>query len=280
MKVFSLETTRFMLDGGTMFGVIPKSMWSAVCEADENNMSELANRCLLVDNGNFVLLVDAGIGDKQDEKYLSHFHLHGDESLLKSLEKAGYKPEDISHVLFTHLHWDHCGGAFRYDEQRNIVPVFPNASYFVSEQQMEWALNPNKREKAAFHPENILPIKDSGRLNLVKENTSILPGVEVRLYNGHTRGQLIPFIDTPQGKLVFGGDLVPAASHVPLLWIASFDIEPMTVMREKEAFLNEAVQNNYTLMFEHDPMFECASLMETPKGARINETFLISEKFQ
>jgi glyoxylase-like metal-dependent hydrolase (beta-lactamase superfamily II) len=229
-------------------------------------------RCLLVDDGKNVLLIDTGIGDKQDEKFTGHFYLHGEDTLKNSLIKLGYSFESITHVLLTHLHFDHAGGAIKIDEKGNFVPAFPNSQYFISQAQWNWAINANYREKASFLSENILPIKESGRLTLLEKEQEIIPNVSVRLYNGHTDGQAIPFIKTDNGQtVVFMADLLPSHAHIPMPWVMSYDTRPLITLEEKEALFPEIVENKYIMVFEHDLYHECATLLDTPKGARADK---------
>lgn len=278
MKVKVIETENFKVDGGAMFGVIPKSMWNKVYPADENNMCNLSNRLLLIEtDDNRKVLVDAGIGNKHDEKFLSHIYVNGEGNLYTSLKKAGYSTEDITDVVFTHLHWDHCAGATYYDEQKNLKLTFPNAHYWVSKSQWEWALNPNAREKAAFQEENLLPLSKSGKLHLIKKNTMLFPGVEVRIYDGHTIGMLSLILYGRNKTLVVPSDLIPTSSHIPLPWISAYDIQPMILLKEKTDFLNEAYEKQWTLFFEHDINGVFCELEKTPKGIKGKNLFPLSE---
>ena len=272
MKIIPIETGNFKLDGGAMFGVVPKSIWQRNYPADENNMCSWALRCLLVDDGKNVLLIDTGMGDKQDEKFLGYYFLHGESTLENSLKLNGYTFGDITHVLLTHLHFDHAGGAIKRNTNGDLVPSFPNAKYFISERQWNWANNPNNREKASFLPENILPIKESGQLELLTEEAEILPNINVRFYHGHTDGQAIPFIKADNGKtVVFMADLLPSHAHIPMPWVMAYDTRPLITLDEKKALFPEAIENNYILFFEHDIYQECATLKDTPKGPRVDK---------
>ena len=281
MELYSIPTGNFKLDGGAMFGVVPKSMWNKVYPSDDNNLIPLAMRCLLVVDGDRKILIDNGIGDKQVEKFFGHYHLYGEDSLEKSLIKVGLKPEDITDIFLTHLHFDHVGGSIKRKSNGNeYEPTFPNAIYRISRPQWEWAINANLREKASFLKENILPIAESGRLQLFDGPTELFPGFRVRIYNGHTMGQAIPFIDYKGTKVVFMADTIPTSAHIPLPYIMSYDIQPLVSLREKEAFLNEAVDEGFVLFFEHDVFSECCTLKRTEKGIRIKSTARLDEIFK
>ncbi len=277
MKIFSLENGSFKLDGGSMFGVVPKVLWQKVYPADENNLVELATRSMLVEDGDRIILMDNGIGDKLDERFLKHYFLKKDTKLESSLAKKGYKPEDITDVIMTHLHFDHCGGGVKIDENGQAQLAFPNATYHVGRRQWENAMNPNAREKSSFFKENLMPIQESGHLHFIEINSWLTENVELRLFNGHTNGQIIPFVHHADQVIVFTGDLIPAAANVTLAWITAFDMEPKTALEEKKQFLDEAVENNYILFFEHDIFQECCSLKKTEKGVRVAKTFSLSE---
>jgi glyoxylase-like metal-dependent hydrolase (beta-lactamase superfamily II) len=278
MKLYSIETGNFKLDGGAMFGVVPKVMWQKVYPADENNLCNWAMRCLLIDTGERKILVDNGIGDKQDEKFLRNYYLNGDDSLEKSLKKFGYDFKDITDVILTHLHFDHCGGSVKYNEVKSkLVLAFPNAWYWCSEQHWDWATNPNNREKASFLKENILPIKDYGKLKLINKDTEIYPGITLKLFFGHTEGQVIPYINTGKKTIIYCADLIPASAHIPIPYVMSYDTRPLITMREKEEFLKEAVDKAYVLFFEHDLYNECCTLQHTDKGVRVLNTYKLAE---
>ncbi len=279
MKLTPIETGNLKLDGGAMFGVVPKVMWSKVYPADENNLANWAMRCLLVEDGNRKVLIDNGIGSKQDERFLKHYYLNGEATLASSLEKAGLKPEDITDMVITHMHFDHCGGSVKYTADKSGFELtFPNATYWVSRKQYEWATHPNRREKASFLKENILPIEESGHLKMIEEEGEYIPGIDFKLYSGHTDGQLIPHIRVTNDKtVVFMADLMPSAAHIPMPWIMAYDTRPLLTLKDRERFYKEALENNYILFFEHDLYHEAAVLENTPKGARVKETGKLSQ---
>ncbi len=268
MKVLLFNISDFRVDGGAMFGVIPKALWSRQAQSDENNTIELSLTSLLIETEGRVILVDAGWGDKQDEKFFRHSYLHGGSGLTSGLAACGYKPEDVTDVIITHLHADHCGGCFANRPDGTTVPVFPNAIYHISRAQWEWANESNLREEDAFLPENIRPFGESGRLNLVEEPGELYPGVTLRICYGHTPGLMIPLISYNGKTLVYTGDLIPTVAHIPLLWNMAYDLLPLVTIAEKQEILLEALHNDYLLVFQHDPQYECCSLTETPKGIR------------
>ncbi|MDA3867074.1 MAG: MBL fold metallo-hydrolase [Salinivirgaceae bacterium] len=268
MKIFNIETGKFKADGGAMFGVVPKQIWKKKYSCDEDNLCSISNRSLLIDTGNRKVLIDAGIGNKQDEKWLSFHHLHGDDTLLKSLKNVGYTPDDITDVVLTHLHWDHCGGALSKNYDGQIGLQFLNAKVWVSADQWEWATNPNIREAPAYPQENIIPLAEYGNVEFVTENKEIIPGIHVRLFNGHTKGLMLPVLQTENGTVFFAGDLIPVMANIPLVYIASYDVFPMDTLDEKEKLLTEAFANNWTLVFQHDAYSQACTLKETPKGIR------------
>src|SRR6185437_5860160 len=238
MKLHVINTGFFKLDGGAMFGVVPKSMWQKLNPPDENNMCTWAMRCLLIEHQDRRILIDTGIGSKQDAKFLSHYYLHGDDSLEKSLKKAGFSFEDITDVFLTHLHFDHCGGAIKYNEDRSkLIPVFPNATYWSNKEHWEWATKPNAREKASFLKENILPIQESGQLKFI-EGKSPFADVELLFANGHTDHQMLPIIKYKDKTIVYTADLLPSVGHIPLPYVMAYDTRPLVTLREKEEFLN------------------------------------------
>jgi len=273
MKLFSIETGNLMLDGGAMFGVVPKVLWQKIYPADDRNLCNWAMRCLLIDNGDRKILIDSGMGDKQDEKFMSHYYLNGDFSLISSLQKVGYKPEDITDVIHTHLHFDHCGGTIKYDENKNLVPTFPNATLWVGKEHWELAINPNNREKASFLKENILPMQTSGKLKFIEKEGELMPNIFINLYYGHTRGQVIPTVKFGEKYITYCADLFPATAHIPMPYIMGYDMWAEQTLRDKEIFFKDALEKNSTLFFEHDIYNECCNLIETQKGVKVNKTF-------
>ena len=285
MQVFSIETGKFKLDGGAMFGVVPKSIWNKTNPADENNLATWALRCLLVIDGERKILIDTGMGNKQDAKFFSHYHPHETIAITTALKNINFTPEDITDVLLTHLHFDHVGGAI-VKEKEQYVPSFPNAIYWVSEPQWNLALHPNKREKASFLPENILPIEASRQLKLISlplftsktqlQEIHFSPSISCYVVNGHTQGMLIPKITINHHTLIYMADLLPSVGHIPLPYVMGYDMQPLLTLEEKEIFLKEAEKNNYTLFFEHDAINECCNLTMTEKGARANKIFKLN----
>ena len=277
MKLYTINTGHFKLDGGAMFGVVPKSMWQKLNEPDENNLCNWAMRCLLVETDNRLVLIDNGIGDKQDAKFLSHYYLNGNDTLDKSLAEHGFLKEDITDVFLTHLHFDHCGGSIiRKGDQ--LLPAFKNAKYWSNENHWKWATEPNDREKASFLKENILPIRESGQLNFLKTSgEEFMDDFSVRLVNGHTESMMLPQIKYKDRTIVYMADLLPSMAHIPIPYVMAYDTRPLETLKEKKVFLKEAQENNYILFFEHDPQIECCDLILTEKGIRSNDTFKLSE---
>lgn len=271
MKLQLFNIANFKVDGGAMFGVIPKALWSRVYASDENNLIVLSLRSLIVDMGNHVILVDTGWGDKQDDKFFRHVYLHGGEGLIGGLEKRGYKPEDITDVFLTHLHADHCGGGVKRRANGESELTFPNATYHVSRTQWEWAVKNNIREADSYLEENILPMEKSGHLNLIDYEGELLPGFFVKMCFGHTPGLMIPIIRYNDKTLVYAGDLIPTIAHIPLIWNMSYDIESLKTIDEKETLLKNALEGKHILVFQHDKEFECCSLQMTQKGIRVKE---------
>ena len=278
MKADLFNIANFKVDGGAMFGVVPKALWSRVYSSDENNLIVLTLRSLIVETDGHVILVDTGWGDKQDEKFFRHVHLHNGEGLIEGLAKRGYAPEDVTDIVLTHLHADHCGGCVRKrSEGTSYELVFPEAIYHVSRAQWEWAVKNNPREEDAFLDENILPLNESGRLSLVDEEGELFNGFSVRICAGHTPGLMIPVVRYKDRTLVYSGDLIPTVAHLPLIWNMSYDIESLKTIDEKKQILEEALENNYILVFQHDQHVECCDLHMTPKGIRAKNKFKFSE---
>jgi glyoxylase-like metal-dependent hydrolase (beta-lactamase superfamily II) len=231
-------------------------------------------RCLLVVDGDRKILIDNGIGDKQDEKFLKHYYLNGEDNLDKSLARHGFTKNDITDMVLTHLHFDHSGGSIEWNDDRSkLIPSFKNATYWISKAQWKWAIHPNKREKASFLGENILPIEESGQLKLVEKEGELFPGFRIRFFNGHTDGQMIPHIEYKEKTVVFTADLLPSTAHIPIPWVMAYDTRPLLTLNEKEAFYRDALKNDYVLFFEHDIFNECCSLQPTERGPKVKETF-------
>eukprot|EP01133_Synstelium_polycarpum_P013485 gene13485-15888_t len=278
MNLFTIDTGLFKLDGGAMFGVVPKSIWQKSNAADENNMCSWAMRCLLIEDGNRLILVDNGIGDKQDAKFMGHYYLHGEDTLDKSLAKRGFSRADITDVFLTHLHFDHCGGSI-VREGEKLRPAFKNAFYWSNQKHWDWAVQPNDREKASFLKENILPIQDSGQLRFIqdKQGVEFHPGINIRFAYGHTDAMMLPQIKYKDKTIVYMADLLPSTGHIPLPYVMAYDMFPLQTLTEKKAFLEEAAENNYILYLEHDPVNECCTLQQTEKGIRLKETFRLQD---
>ena len=283
MQLYSINTGFFKLDGGAMFGVVPKSIWNKVNPADENNLCSWALRCLLIEDGNRLILVDNGNGDKQDVKFFSHYHLHGDDTLDKSLAKYGFHRDDITDVILSHLHFDHCGGTIRREGDK-LVPNFKNATVWSNEEHWQWATHPNDREKASFLKENILPIQANDQLKFIPipnrgnplrqlASANFADSISIRIADGHTRAMMLPQIQYKDRTIVFMADLLPSQGHIPLPYVMGYDMFPMTTLDEKKTFLEEAVDNNYILFFEHDPKVECCTLQRTEKGIKPKDFF-------
>lgn len=278
MKLFTIDTGMFKLDGGAMHGVVPKSMWNRANPADENNMCTWAMRCLLIEHGNYKILIDTGMGTKQDEKFFSYYHPHGEDTLEKSLSKHGYSTGDITDVFLTHLHFDHCGGAIKREGDK-LLPTFPNARYWTNEAHWQSALHPNDREKASFLKENIVPIEEHGQLNFVHkmDGEEWLQDFKIRVVNGHTEAMMLPQIKYNNTTILYCADLVPSAAHISMPWVMAYDMRPLDTLKEKATLLAEAAKNNWVLFFEHDPKIECCTLKEENGRIRINETFKLSD---
>jgi glyoxylase-like metal-dependent hydrolase (beta-lactamase superfamily II) len=277
MQLHVIDTGYFKLDGGAMFGVVPKSIWKKTNPADENNLCSWAMRCLLIEDGNRLILIDNGIGTKQDEKFLSHYDLHGDGELISSIRNAGFSENDITDMFLTHLHFDHCGGGVqRVGEQLKLT--FPNATYWSNEAHWKWATQPNAREKASFLKENILPIQESGHLKFINPaSSSPFSQMDIFIASGHTDQMMIPKIKYKDKTICFMADLVPSSSHIPLPYVMGYDTRPLLTMDEKAVFLEEAATHNYILFLEHDPFHECCTVKHTEKGVRLERTFSLQE---
>jgi glyoxylase-like metal-dependent hydrolase (beta-lactamase superfamily II) len=278
MILHTIETGLFKLDGGAMFGVVPKSIWQKSNPADSNNMCTWAMRCMLIEEGDRLVLIDTGIGNKQDEKFFSHFYLHGEDTLEKSLAAKGFSRNDITDVFLTHLHFDHVGGAvIRKDDM--LVPAFERAKYWSNEKHWNWAINPNAREKASFLQENILPLQESGQLNFVKEEEGFQfsDSLKVRFAFGHTDAMMLPQITYKGRTIVYAADLLPSTGHIPLPYVMAYDMFPLQTLKEKQAFLEEAASNDYILFLEHDSVNECCTVQQTDRGIRLFETFRLDE---
>ena len=277
MNLHVIDTGHFKLDGGAMFGVVPKALWNRHQPADENNRCTWAMRCLLIEAHGRVILIDTGMGNKQDDKFRSHFEPHGEGDLLSSIARAGYTREEITDVVLTHLHFDHCGGAVQKRPNGDLELTFPNAIHWSEENHWKWANDPNPRERASFLKENILPIKESGMLKFVNDDTEIIPELWFAIADGHTHGMLIPHLEIGEETLVFMADLLPSPTHIPLAWVMGYDIDPLQTIREKEAFLAEAAENNFVLFYEHDPVIECSRVVQNDKGFRASDMMSLED---
>jgi glyoxylase-like metal-dependent hydrolase (beta-lactamase superfamily II) len=272
MELFTIETGHFKLDGGAMFGVVPKSIWHKLNPADENNMISLAMRCLLVQDGKRLILIDNGMGNKQDAKFFGYYYLHGNHSLDASLAKYGFSRADITDMVLTHLHFDHCGGSIAYNADRTkLETAFPNATYWVSEAHWNEALAPNPREKASFLKENILPIQESGQLQLLQPGQQFHPEIDLLFTQGHTQSMMHPIVPFKGSKLIYLADVIPTQAHLPTPYVMGYDVRPLDTMKEKTDILNMALDNNWVLYFEHDPHLQACTLQQTEKGIRVGE---------
>jgi len=282
MKLYSIPTGNFKLDGGAMFGVVPKSIWHKLNPADRNNMCSWALRCLLIEDGNRLILVDNGLGNKQDEKFFGYYYLHGKDSLDRSLKRHGFSTDDITDVFLTHLHFDHCGGSIKREGDK-LVPAFKNATYWSNERHWAWATHPNEREKASFLKENIEPIEYSGQLQMVplfdyaNEVVEFSSNVQVRFVHGHTDSMMLPQVTYNGRTIVFMADLIPSAAHIPVPYVMAYDMFPLTSLNEKKHFLHSAVEEDFILFFEHDPQYECCSLQQTERGVKAKDFFKLKD---
>lgn len=285
MKLYPIESGNFKLDGGAMFGVVPKSIWQKTNPADSNNMIDLAARCLLIEDGNKLVLIDTGMGDKQSEKFFSYYYLWGDHSIDKSLSKYGFHRNDITDVFMTHLHFDHCGGSIQWNKEKTgFEPAFKNASFWSNSNHWEWATKPNAREKASFLKENISPMEESGHLKFVSDcNTDMSDNSELGFgifyANGHTDKQMIPMINYKGKTICFVADLLPTVGHLPLPYVMGYDTRPLLTLPEKEKFLNLAADNNYYLFLEHDAHNQIITVQHTEKGVRLKDTYTSTDIF-
>jgi len=284
MKLHRIETGNFMLDGGAMFGVVPKALWERTNPADEKNRIKMAARSLLIEDGDRIILIDTGMGNKQSDKFYGHYAIWGDQTLDSSLQKAGFHRDDITDVFFTHLHFDHCGGAIEFNSNGILVPAFKNARFWSHQNHWEWATKPNPREKASFLPENILPIHKSGQLELLtgteKQLKKTALGFDILLMDGHTEKQMLPMIQYQEKTIVFAADLIPTVGHLPIPYVMGYDTRPLLTLEEKASFLDRAVANDFLLFLEHDAENELISLEQTAKGVRCKESFLFDNYFQ
>ncbi len=286
MQLYTIDTGFFKLDGGAMYGVVPKSIWNKLNPADDNNLCSWALRCLLIQDGDRLILVDTGNGDKQDAKFFSHYYLYGNDTIDSSLAKHGFTRDDITDVFLTHLHFDHCGGAIIRKGEK-LVPGFKNATYWSNERHWKWATEPNEREKASFLKENILPIKESGQLKFIPVGTApyiiepfasgITENIKVITVSGHTDAMMLPVIQYNNKTIVYMADLLPSVGHIPLPYVMAYDMFPLTTLQEKKLFLQSALEKDYTLFFEHDPKVECCTLQMTEKGIRAKLQFTIAD---
>src|SRR5690606_21283398 len=278
MNLYTIDTGFFKLDGGAMFGVVPKSLWQHTNPADENNLCTWANRLLLIEDGKRLTLVDTALGDKQDAKFFGHYFLHRDDTLDKSLAKYGFHRDDITDVILTHLRFDHCGGAI-IREGEKLVLAFKNARFWSNEKHWNWAtINPNPREKASFLKENILPIQESGQLNFISEERPHYDNsITMRYAYGHTEAMMLPQIEYKGKTLLYMADLLPSVGHIPLAYVMSYDVRPLVTMEERKSYWQEIVDNEYILILEHDAQYECCTLQHTEKGIRLKDTFRLSD---
>lgn len=280
MNLHVINTGNFKLDGGAMFGVVPKSLWERTNPSDEKNLCTWSMRCLLIEDGDRLILIDNGIGNKQEAKFFSHYYLHGDDSLDSSLSKAGFNRSDVTDMFLTHLHFDHCGGGVDYigDDKERLALHFPNAKYWSNEDHWKWATEPNAREKASFLKENILPMQESGHLEYVNLNgTSPFPQFDIHTVDGHTDKQMLPKIKYKDRTIVFMADLLPSVGHIPLPYVMGYDTRPLITLQEKGAFLEEAADNEYVLFLEHDSVNECCTVKRTERGVKLDRTFPLNE---
>ncbi|QLG45383.1 MBL fold metallo-hydrolase [Costertonia aggregata] len=285
MKLYPVELGNLKLDGGAMFGSVPKTIWQKTNPADANNLIDLATRSLLVEDGDRLILIDTGMGDKQSPKFFGYYHLWGDYSLDSSLKKIGFHRDDITDVFMTHLHFDHCGGSIQWNKDKTgYEPAFKNATFWSNKEHWQWATQPNAREKASFLRENLIPMQESGQLKFIKKgNETLLQdselGFDILFVDGHTEKQMLPIVEYKDKKMVFIADLIPTVGHIPLPYVMGYDTRPLLTLSEKELFLNTAVEKEYFLFFEHDAYNEVCTLQKTDKGVRLNEIHTFDEIF-
>lgn len=285
MKLYPIEAGNFKLDGGAMFGVVPKTIWNKTNPADVNNMIDIAATCLLIEEGDRIILIDTGMGDKQSEKFFGYYYRWGNDNIDKSLQNHGFHRDDITDVFMTHLHFDHCGGSIQWNKDRTgYEPAFKNARFWSNKEHWEWATNPNDREKASFLKENILPMQESGQLHFVKRTSEAFQETSeldfgILYVDGHTDKQMIPHITYKDKKLVFMADLLPTAGHLPLPFVMGYDTRPLLTLPEKKAFLNKAADENYYLFLEHDAHNKIITVKHTEKGVRLDKVYTFNELF-
>jgi glyoxylase-like metal-dependent hydrolase (beta-lactamase superfamily II) len=277
MEIHTIIAENWKMDGGVAFGVVPQTIWKKLAEPDEHNLVKITSRSLLIKTEDQLILIDTGMGRKQNEKYYSFRFLFGTDSFEQDFRRLGYHFDDVTDVIFTHLHDDHCGGAVKIGENGNPELVFKNARHYCSKEQWEWAMNPNKREIGSFFKENLIPIKESGKLKLLEGPGDFCDGISFRIVNGHTQGMIIPMVKTHGKVFVFMADFIPSAAHIPIPFIASVDIQPLIALKEKEHFLNEAADAGYVLIFEHDYNMEACTVLHTDKGVRVDKSLTVKE---
>jgi len=293
MKLHTIHAGNFKLDGGAMFGVVPKTLWSKTNPADELNMCTWATRCLLIEDGNRLLLIDNGLGDKQDAKFFSRYYLQGDHSLEGSFAQAGFSFDDVTDMVISHLHFDHCGGSIKYNKEKTgFETTFKNATYWSNADHWEWATKPNSREAASFLTENIIPIQESGQLKWIEgkrsdtkegneyiDSKQLGENISIMLVRGHTDAMMLPHINYKGKTIVYVADLLPSAGHLPLQYVCGYDTRPLITLSEKKQFLNTAAEKEFILFFEHDPVNECCTVQQTERGVRVKDTFTLKEYF-
>lgn len=277
MKIYPIETGNFKLDGGAMFGVVPKSIWQRTNPADSNNMCSWALRCLLIEDGDRLILIDNGMGNKQSDKFFGYYYLFGDASLEGSLKQHGFSPDDITDVFLTHLHFDHCGGGVKWNKDRTgYEPMFKNATYWSNRKHWKWATEPNRREKASFLKENILPMQEFGQLKFVEDGFDLF---DIFYADGHTDAMMIPLIKYQDKRIAFMADLLPSAGHIPMPYVMGYDTRPLLTLEDRKRFYKKAIEEELYLFMEHDAQNEIITLKDTEKGARLKETFQFREVF-